>query len=387
MLIALYWLLLALIAYSLFGYGLIWMALAALFGQTRSATPRDAPALHATMLIAARNEAAAIRAKLQTVLMQTCGPHKVDILVVSDGSEDNTLSEALVLADPRVAAFQTEGHVGKAAALNAGLARIGAPDVVIFSDANSLLAMDALGYLLAPFSDPRVGGVCGRPEPIWRKGGWLARVERLFWAYDSGLKRAESALGGAVSAQGTLYAIRRELLPDEVPSAMADDFYISAQVPAQGKRLIFEPRAIAQEEVTVRVGDEFMRRVRSTERGWRALMQMARLMNPAQHGVYAVQLASHKGLRRLVAFLLPLLLLVNIAIAAQNWFFAITLSLQLAFYLFAVCAIFSPRVRAWPGGGLAAFFVLGHLAMGYGILRAAFGVRSARWSPVRGVPE
>lgn len=168
---------------------------------------------------------------------------------------------------------------------------------------------------------------------------------------------------------------------------MADDFYISVQVPAQGKRLIFEPRAIAREEVTVRVGDEFMRRVRSTERGWRALMQMARLMNPARHGIYAVQLASHKCLRRLVAFLLPLFLLVNIAVAAQNWFFTITLALQVAFYLFAVAAIFLPRVRAWPGGGLAAFFVLGHLAMGFGILRAAFGVRSARWSPVREVSE
>lgn len=383
----LYWLLLGLIVYSLFGYGLIWMALAALFGQRRSATTVEVSGLHATMLIAARNEAAAIRAKLQTVLAQDCGPHKVDILVVSDGSDDNTLAEALILADPRVQAFQTEGHVGKAAALNAGLARIGTPDVVIFSDANSLLAKDALRYLLAPFSAPRVGGVCGRPEPIWRKGGWLARVERLFWAYDSGLKRAESALGGAVSAQGTLYAIRRDLLPEQVPAAMADDFYISVQVPAQGKRLVFEPRAIAREEVTVRVGDEFMRRVRSTERGWRALMQMARLMNPGQSGLYAVQLASHKALRRLVAFLLPLFLLVNLALAGQNWFYAISLALQLACYLFALAAIISPRVRALPGGGLAAFFVLGHVAMAFGILRAAFGVKSARWSPVREVAE
>ena len=394
MLVVLYWLLLGLIIYSLFGYGLIWMALAALFGQRRSAPEIQSPGLKAIMLIAARNEAATIRAKLQTVFAQDCGPHKVHVLVVSDGSDDATLDEALHSDDPRVTAFQTKSHVGKAAALNAGLARIdaglariGTPDIVIFSDANSLLATNALRYLLQPFADPHVGGVCGRPEPINRKGGWLARVERLFWAYDSGLKRAESALGGAVSAQGTLYAIRRELRPDQVPAAMADDFYISAQVPARGKRLVFEPRAIAREEVTVRVSDEFMRRVRSTERGWRALMQMARLMNPGQHGLYAIQLASHKALRRLVAFLLPLLFLVNLAIIGQSGFYAISLTVQVLCYLFAIAAIISARVRALPGAGLAAFFVLGHLAMGYGILRAAFGVRSARWSPVREVSQ
>src|SRR5690606_8801832 len=123
-----------------------------------------------------------------------------------------------------------------------------------------------------------------------------------------GLKAAESALGGAVSAQGTLYAMRRALVPAVIPDAMADDFYISVQAPAAGRRLVLAPQAVAIEAVTARHGDEFMRRVRSTERGWRALWAMRRLMNPFRHGFYALQLICHKLLRRLVAFLLPLLL-------------------------------------------------------------------------------
>ncbi|MEX0303833.1 MAG: glycosyltransferase, partial [Leisingera sp.] len=270
--ILLFWTCAGLIAFSLAGYGLLWSVLAALAGR-RAPLPPVQP-LRATVLIAARNEAAAIRAKLETILAQDCGPHWVDVLVVSDGSEDATLEQALSLNSPRIRAFQTPEHGGKAQALTAGLARIEA-DVVIFSDANSMLAPGALQYLLAPFSMEDTGGVCGRLQPQRKHGrrGWLARAERLFWSYDSGLKAAENRLGGAVSAQGTLYAMRRRLVPERVPGDVADDFYISVQAPAQHRRLVFEPRAVAQEAVTSHAGDEFMRRVGSTPRGLRGLLR------------------------------------------------------------------------------------------------------------------
>ncbi len=381
--IAAFWTLLAVTAFSLAGYGLLWAALAALFG--RRDDRRSPGPLNVTMLIAARNEERSIGRKLQTVLAQQIAPHRLDVLVVSDGSEDATLKRALETGDPRVRAFQTPAHGGKAAALNAGLARI-RPEtgIVIFSDANSMLAPGALRALLAPFTDPEVGGVCGRPEPErGPRKGWLGRVERLFWAYDSALKRSESRLGGAVSAQGTLYAMRRDDLPDTIPEDVADDFFISVQAPDRGHRLVFAPEAVAREAVTDRTGDEFRRRVRSTERGWRGLIRMARLMNPFRHGLYAVQLFCHKALRRLVAFVLPALFAVNVAVADQGWFPAAFLTGQIAVYGLGLGALASRRLAALPGAGACAFFVMGHAAMALGILRASFGIRSTRWAPAR----
>lgn len=381
--ILLFWVFAGLVAFSLAGYGLLWCILAGILGR-RTPLPPETP-LHATVLIAARNEEAAIRDKLKTVLKQDCGPHRVDVLVVSDGSEDATLQQALSLNSPRIRAFQTPEHGGKAQALTAGLARIHA-DVVVFSDANSMLAPGALRHLLAPFARQETGGVCGRLQPQHGKGrgGWLARAERLFWAYDAALKAAESRLGGAVSAQGTLYAMRRELVPERVPGDVADDFYISVQAPAKHRRLVFEPRALAQEVVTSHTGDEFMRRVRSTERGWRALMRMRRLMNPGKHGLYALQLLLHKGLRRLVAFLLPVLLALSLAAAAsQGGIYSAALLGQLAVYGVAVGALVWPPAARLPGSGPARFFVLGHAAMGFGILRSMAGVHSVRWAPAR----
>lgn len=380
MMSVIFWFLLVLIAWSLFGYGLVWTLLARIWPERRR--QREEVGVSATMLIAARNEEHVIEAKIRSVLAQDVGPNDLSILVVSDGSEDATLARAMATGDPRVSAFQTEMHGGKAMALNAGLARIDR-DVVIFSDANSILEPGAVRSLLSHFSDRAVGGVCGRPRPERHRTGWHGKMEATFWQYDSMLKSAESRIGGAVSAQGTLYAIRRALVPAKVPEAMADDFYISTQVPAAGYRLVFDPRAIAIEDVTERTGDEIMRRVRSTERGWRGLMTMRRLLNPLRHGLYAIQLISHKLLRRVVAFFLPALFLANLALLEDAWFYWIFFLVQAVTYGVALAALLYPNLRRLPGVGVAAFFVMGHAAMAYGILRAATGVRSTRWSPVR----
>lgn len=379
----LFWICAGLIGFSLLGYGLLWCLLAALFGRRQMSVPEQG--ISATVLIAARNEAATIRAKLETILAQDLGPHNVDVLVVSDGSEDATLEQVQSLKDARIRGFQTPEHGGKARALTAGLAQI-TSDVVVFSDANSLLADGALRQLLRPFSLAETGGVCGRLEPLRKsgRGGWLARAERIFWAYDCALKAAEDRLGGAVSAQGTLYAMRRDLLPARVPLDVADDFYISVQAPAQGFRLVFEPRAVAQEAVTSRTADEFMRRVRSTERGWRGLLHMRQLMNPMRYGAYAWQLIFHKALRRVVAFLLPILLLFSLAAAAeQGGVYLVALLLQLAVYCLGGGALLFPALARVPGSGSCRFFLMGHAAMGLGILRATAGVHSVRWAPAR----
>lgn len=380
--IAVFWLLLAALGFSLIGYGLLWAVLAALVG--RRVPDKAAPQpLTATMLIAARNEEETIGEKLETVLAQEVAPHSLHVLVVSDGSEDATLARVRAVGDARVSCFQTPTHGGKAAALNAGLARIGS-DIVVFSDANSMLEPGAVLALLAPFADPTVGGVCGRLMPDQgRRKGWIGRMEQWFWAYDNLLKWAEGRLGGAVSAQGTLYAMRREYLPAPVPPDVADDFYISVQAPANGRVLAFAPGAVAREVVTDRTGDEFRRRVRSTERGWRGLMKMSRLLNPWRYGLYSAQLFCHKVLRRLSAFVMPLLLLTNMAIAGDGWGYAALLAAQVMFYALGLGGLISRRVARLPGAGPCAFFIMGHAAMAAGILRASMGFHSTRWAPVR----
>jgi cellulose synthase/poly-beta-1,6-N-acetylglucosamine synthase-like glycosyltransferase len=379
--IVVFWVSFFLIAFSLFGYGLVWIGLARLMPPRYMPPPGPKTA---TVLIAARNESQDIASKIASLLSQDFGPHDISILIVSDGSDDNTVEEARRAAhgDPRVSVITMPEHGGKAAALNQGLDTIASDQIVIFSDANSILDENALQSLLAPFADAQVGGSVGQLS-IRQNGGLMDRAERLFWSYDNALKSAEDRVAGVVSAQGTLYAVRRHLV-GTVPADMADDLATSLAVVDQGYRLAFAKGASACEAVTSNVGGEFGRRVRSTERGWRGLMHYARLMNPVRTGLYAIQLLCHKGLRRLVAFLLPLLFLANLTLVADGIFYSLFFFGQISVYGLAILALLTLWGRRIPGASAAVMFLLGHAAIFWAITRYFFGVKSTKWSPVRG---
>ena len=377
---ALFWMSALALIYSFAGYGMVLLVLSRL-RPARPAPEAWAPP-RVSFLVAAHNEAAVIDEKLRNTLALDAGGAEVQIVVVSDGSTDGTADVARAIGDPRITVLDP-GRVGKAAALRLGLERCSG-DVVVFSDANAILADGTLTALLRHFADPEVGGVCGQ---ITVKGagtgkGGLGFSEGLFWRYDQALKRAESRLGGTVSAQGSVYAMRRELVTAPEPGS-ADDFVISVQAVAEGKRLVFEPLACTTEIVTESVESEMRRRIRSAELSWRAMMAWTGLMNPFRHGWYAWQLVSHKLIRRLNPLFLVVLLLTNLALLANGWVYVLTGLCQLGFYALALAALADPRLRRFKPAGIAAFFVLAHVAMAAGFARYAAGRKSTLWTPSR----
>ncbi len=373
----LFWLVAGAIFVTVAGYGLVIVTVAKLLPRRRGPAPRP---LDATLLIAAHNEEDCIGAKLANALAQDVAPHRLSVRVVSDGSTDRTAARVRACGDSRVALTEIPHHVGKIAALNHALEDV-AGDVVVFSDANSQFADGALKALLDRFGDPAVGGVCGAPAIARRRSGWLGWAESLYWRYDNALKRAESRLGGVVSAQGSLYAVRRCLL-GPVPLSVADDFFISTQVVARGRRLAFEPAAVTVETVSGDTRGEFRRRVRSTERGWRGLLARRALLNPFRHGVYSLQLFCHKVLRRMVPALLVALLVLSALLAPRHGFYAGVLAAQLALYGWALAAVVPPLNRL-PGSAMVFFAFETQLAMALGLARVALGRHSHRWTPVR----
>lgn len=375
-----FWVLAAILAYSYVGYGLVIMALAR-FASPRPIVPPE-HALDVTLLIAAHNEEAHIGNKIENALGLETGPHRLEVVVVSDGSADRTADEVRRRENGQVRLIEIADHHGKIAALNRALGEVGG-DVVVFSDANSRIRKDAILQMLSHFGDAEVGGVCGRPAVVQSRMGLLGRAEDCYWRYDSALKEAESRVGGATSAQGTLYAVRRGLI-SSLPDAVADDLVMSLRVVAQGHRLVFEPAAVAEEAVTDKVAQEFNRRVRSTERGWRGLMIMRRLLNPARFGIYALQLFSHKLLRRLTPFLLLAFFACNMLLAGSGPLYLLIGLAQIVLVLWIALVLVVPALgRAVPGSSLIVFLAISHLAMAAGVCRYYLGHRSDRWTPVR----
>ncbi|MEY8882381.1 glycosyltransferase family 2 protein [Donghicola sp. XS_ASV15] len=375
-----FWAAVVFLAYVIFGYGLLLLG----FSRLASARPatNSANSQRVDILIPAHNESACIAEKLRNTLdLNNPQDHLVRIIVIDDGSTDGTAEIVRRLALPQVELIETPGRLGKLAAMNLVVPQLSG-DIVIFTDANAMLLPETLEALVAPFADPEVGGVCGQISVNAKTAGQIGRAESLFWRYDQAMKAAEARLGGVCSAQGSIYAMRRELVPD-VPPGAADDFYISVAAVEAGYRLAFAPNALTEEVVTEKATKEMGRRVRSTEMGWRALMRYRALMNPLRTGWYGWQLLSHKGMRRMAPFALALVFLSNLFLIGQGWFYALTGLGQIAGYVLVALAWAIPALRKLPLVGAAMFFVMGNLAMFLGLVRYWRGRESSLWTPVR----
>ncbi|WP_415897295.1 glycosyltransferase family 2 protein [Neptuniibacter sp. QD72_48] len=375
---AIFWFFFSVLVFSFVGYGVLLVLIGFL---TKNESKKSyANGYDVSFLVCAHNESAVIKEKIENINLQTNDKHKVEIIIVSDGSTDNTAELARSVAD-NVTVLEAKDHIGKLEALNWGLAECKG-EIIVFSDANSLFPEATLNELVSHFNDESVGGVCGQIVVSSEKQGWIGKAESIYWRYDQALKIAETKVGGAVSAQGSVYAIRRELT-SPVLEGCADDFVLSVGVVTKGKRLVFEPNAMTYEHVTNKVYKEFDRRVRSTEMGWRGLMLFKELLNPFKYGWYSLQLFSHKLLRRLNPVLLIGLLLSNALLLDEHWFYQAFLACQVVFYAIALLTMLFPFLRKVPGFNIPTFFVMGHAAMAMGIINVCRGKKVSKWKPVR----
>jgi len=285
------------------------------------------------MIIAAYNEAASIEQKLKNVSALKYPADKLEVIIASDGSDDGTNEIVATHSDSTIHLLKLP-RLGKADALNAAVEQSNS-DILVFSDANSLYATDAIQQLVKHFADPQVGGVAGNQRYIKNKATQDNAGEKSYWRFDRQLKIWESAGGNTISATGAIYAIRRELF-DKVPLGVTDDFVTSVRVIEHGYWLVFEPNAIAYESTTKNQQREFGRKVRIITRGFNSVLVMSNLLNPFKYGFYALQLFTHKILRRLLYIPLILIFLSNIPLVLLGWPYQLAFGVQVAFYAAAI---------------------------------------------------
>lgn len=333
-----------------------------------------------TLIVAAHNEEVAIAAKLANLERLDYPQDQLEILIASDGSDDRT-DDIVAAHDGRPVTLLRLPRQGKAPALNLAAERA-TGEILVFTDANSRLAPDAMRHLVAPFADEDVGGVAGNQVYALRDGaGASTDGERTYWSLDRQLKLAESRAGSAISATGALYAIRRALF-DPIPPGVTDDFYASVGVISRGKRLVFAPSAIAFEAPSGSGRLEFRRKVRIMTRGLAAIRARSELLDPRAHGFYAVQLTSHKLLRRLMGPPMVACAMVAPTLWGRGAVYQVATVAQAIFYGCAVAGLLPWRGARLPIFSLPAFICSAVVASMVATWNTLRGRRIDRWEPI-----
>jgi cellulose synthase/poly-beta-1,6-N-acetylglucosamine synthase-like glycosyltransferase len=371
-----FWLCTALVIYVYAAYpALVWM-LSRLFGDVpRPRVHGELPWL--SVVIAAHNEEAVIGERIRNLLALDYPADKLEILIASDGSTDRTGQIVRTVGSNRVRLLEFTRNRGKAAVLNDAFAEARG-EVVVLSDANTMMDPQAARNLARWFSDPQVGVVCGRLVLVDPASGQNA--DGLYWKYETFLKNCEARLGALLGANGAIYAIRRALYPRLPHRIAVDDFVIPLLARLNsGSRLEYDADAIAYEETPPEIRAEFARRSRIGAGGFQSLSMLWPLANPFR-GWIALSFVSHKLFRWICPFFLVGAFAAN-ALLSDGVTYAVTLAMQVALYFVALAGYVSPRLGSVSRiAKLPTMFAAMNLALLVGFFYWASGRQSGVWA-------
>jgi len=371
----LFWVAVSLVVYTYFGYPLVLWAFARV--RPRRVLKKEIfPSV--SIIIAARNEADKIRQKIDHTLALDYPAERLEILVASDASDDAT--------DEFVKEYATRGiHLVRAPQRRGkehvqGLAvSVANGDILVFTDAATLLEPDALWRLVANFADPTVGAVSTEDLIVDAHGNPTA--EGLYVKYEMWVRRLEGRFHSLVGLSGSCFAIRKELCSDWSPN-LASDFMGALRAARRGYRSIADPAALGRFVALASPQAEIRRKIRTFLRGITVLMANLDLLNPVRHGRFAFQLASHKLLRFLAPFLL-LATLISSGLLRGERLYGLSFGAQAAFYLLAVAGGVVRPLQQSRVVRTAYFFTMVQWAMLAAWGRYALGHQQTTWEPSR----
>jgi len=370
----LFWGGVAFLAYTSVGYPfLLWVL--SLF---RNRKHRRAPIWPSvSLIIPAHNEGEQIRRKVLNTLELTYPPDKREILVASDGSNDDTVSIVRGYAEEGVKLVEIPEKHGKHYAQMIARDR-SQGEILVFTDVSAILECNALEKIVSNFADPSIGCISSEDQVLatgGRQGGEVSYIQ-----YDKWMRRLESQVGSLVSLSGSFFAARREVCAQWNP-VQSSDFFLALQAVSQGFRAVVDPECWSHYSLTYPERVEFARKVRTMVHGLDVVFSNWKLLNPFRYGFFSWQLLSHKLFRWLAPFAFLSIVISGLFLWDAGWFYRLVLVALLCLYGCGLLAWSSDRASEVKPLRLAAYFLLGNVAAMYAWFKYCSGERFATWEP------
>jgi cellulose synthase/poly-beta-1,6-N-acetylglucosamine synthase-like glycosyltransferase len=324
------------VLYVMFGYPVFlgWLS-------RRGSRPirKDNSLYSVSVVIAVHNGAPFLSDKLNSVLGLEYPKELLEVLVVSDGSTDETDDIVRDFAPAGVKLLRVP-RGGKPAALNAGIAAVSG-EILLLTDVRQKLAPESLRQLIACFADETVGVVSG--ELLIRK----ATTEEeenvgLYWRYETWIRNQLGSIDSIFGATGPFYAMRRSLAKPVPPDMLLDDVYLPLAAFFQGYRLTVERSARAIDYPTT-LETEFKRKVRTLAGNLQIIQAYPALLGPRNRMWF--HFVSYKLGRLLLPYALILTAISSFFLPAPFAWLAVVA--QCAFYLLSALDVYVPSGTPW----------------------------------------
>ncbi len=371
-------------AYTYVGYPV----LLALMARLRRARHEPAPGERDTwpsvsVSVPVYNEVHQVDSLLESLLAIDYPRDRLQLLVVSDASDDGTDDRVRAYADRGIELVRAERRRGKTAVEWLAASRIHG-DVVVNTDASIRLHPDAVRHLVARLAaDPRIGVASGRDISVARMGADANAGESGYVGYEMTIRRLETSVHGIVGASGCLYAIRTPLHRTPLPEHLSRDFASALIARQAGYRAISVDEALCYVPRAASLKKEYRRKVRTICRGMETLWHFRELLDPRRHGLFAWMLLSHKVARWSAPWAAALGLVGIALLAPSRLWAAVILSASLVVLAAAIVGWLVPARRLPRLLSIPAFLLAGNLAAMHALVSALRGRRDPFWEPTR----
>ena len=382
-----FWVCIFVIVYTYAGYGLLLFLLVKLkkiiFRKKEVTYSLFTPSL--TVIVAAYNEAYCIEEKILNTLALEYPAEKIQYIFITDGSTDETA--AIVAGYPSVKGMHQDVRTGKIAAVHRAMNEV-TTDVVVFTDANTMVNKEALLKMCRHYSDPAVGAIAGEKRVQIDETSDATAGEGFYWKYESKLKQWDSELYSVVGAAGELFSIRTNLYQPVEPDTILDDFMISMQIALKGFRIVYEPEAYALEKASADTKEELKRKIRIAAGGVQSTIRLKSLLLPFRNPILTFEYISHRILRwvvtpylMIIAFSMnPILLYTEGVNSLYGW----VMAAQTGFYGAALLGwIMEKRQVKVKIFFIPYYFCLMNYAVIAGMNRYLFMEQSVLWEKAR----
>lgn len=371
---AIFWLCLVAATYSYFWYPTLLLLLPA----RRIAPNSPAPLIRkVAIVVAARNEASKIVGKLDNTLSLDRTDVELDLMVASDASDDGTDSIVRGYAEKGIRLVRSPTRRGKEHAQGLAIATTDA-DLIVFTDAGTILPRDALIHLLEAFSDPSIGAVSSVDRFVTEDG--TLQGEGAYVRYEMWLRDLETRFHSLVGLSGSFFAARRSVC-QKWDNRVQSDFGTALSCVQLGMRAVSDRRVIGYYKNISDSRKEYHRKLRTVTRGMSSLRIRAEVLNVARYGRFSFEVFSHKIMRWSTPWFLLGALLANLALLSQGPLYGALFAAQLGSYLSPLAARAVPALRKIGPVRIGIYFVEVNVAILHATLLTLSGRTILTWEP------